>query len=147
MERNFQETAVPIGKISDGVPLVKPSSPVVKPSNPGLGGAAASVSFHRELTYVDDAYTPVELNADDRLDEQALRINKHRKCCKSKFIRRLWNRLKMDHIVIDTAPFFILLKSALVCLIAILIDKGEIFFFFVYVCVRFFSNDISKNAL
>jgi hypothetical protein len=132
MERNFQETAVPIGKISDGVPLVKPSSPAVvpKPSNPGLGGAAASVSLNRELTFVDDAYTPVELNSDDQLDEQALRINKNKKCCKSKFLRRLWNRLKMDHIVIDTAPFFILLKSALVCLIAILIDKGERFFTF-----------------
>ena len=74
--------------------------------------------------------TPTGFSPDDREDPAAVKLQKSRRCGKytccaeDTFGTRLWLRIKLDHIVADNSPFYILLKIAMVIVISLLLDKG-----------------------
>ena len=101
------------------VPLVRPPA-VLPPSN--------FQARHQTQALFD--LSAMGYNRDDVVDDAAQPLNRERHCCKRRCCRegrfgtRLWNRLKLDHLVADNAPGFILLKTVIVIVVALLIDKG-----------------------
>lgn len=106
------------------VPLdsnVKPALPRSRgiPSLMSLQGLNLSqpMSWNREDAADPSASLPGQVRPDGA---------RGRSCCcaEDSFWARFWSRMKLDHLVADNAPGYLLLKAALVIILALLIDKG-----------------------
>lgn len=57
--------------------------------------------------------------------ELNVKYNQRKNCCPdNSFAKRLWDRLKLEHLTLDNAPGFVLIKSIVLCILVLLIDKG-----------------------
>ncbi len=94
-----------------------------------LGDRARAFQTNNAPTKLD--LDPMRFSADDAMDAAAVHLNKERRCCGGRrccvqdtFAARLWSRLKLDHVAADNSPGFILLKSWLVIIVSLLLDKA-----------------------
>jgi hypothetical protein len=118
-----------------GVPLQhaaahKPSSITVPPDVQhvlGRRGLAFESTTNRSrfnMDVTDLRSSRDGTDADDKQRGCCGRARPQRCCTGDTFPARLWRRLKLDHLVADNAPGFLLLKSWLVVMVALLLDKA-----------------------